>query len=376
MDFDFTDEQRLLKDSVERLLTSRYGNFEKRRSYQSQPGGFDRAIWAEYAEVGLLALPFAEEDGGFGGGPVETMIVMEAFGRALAVEPYLASVVFAGAVLRHGAGAAIRAEFLPKLASGEALFAVAHAERGSRYDLADVTVTARRDGDDYVLEGEKSVVQGGDSADFLIVSARESGARRDRQGIGLFLIDARADGVSRRGYPTQDGLRAAEISLASLRVPAARRVGDLAVLERAADEAMAALCAEAVGAMEALIALTVEYMKTRRQFGVPIASFQALQHRAVDLYVAAEQARSMAIYAALMAAEDDAEARGRAVAAAKSAVGRAAKLVGEEAIQLHGGIAMTMEYKAGHYFKRLAMIEAAFGNADHHLRRVAAAAAG
>lgn len=373
MDFDFTDEQRLLRDSVEKLLTSRYGSFEQRGAYQKQPDGFDRAVWAEYAEAGLLALPVDEAHGGFGGGPVETMIVMEAFGRTLAVEPYLPSIIFGGAILRHGASDALKDEFLPKLAMGEALVAVAHTERHSRYDLADVTVTARRDGNDYVLEGEKSVVMGGDSADYLIVSARVSGSRRDRSGIALFLVDAKAEGVSRRGYPTQDGLRAAEVSLASVRVPAAHQAGDLAVLERAADEAMAALCAEAVGAMEALIALTAEYMKTRRQFGVPIASFQALQHRAVDLYVAAEQARSMAIYAALMAAEDDAEQRGRAVAAAKSAIGRAAKLVGEEAVQLHGGIAMTMEYKAGHYFKRLAMIDAAFGDADHHLRRLAEA---
>jgi pimeloyl-CoA dehydrogenase small subunit len=377
MDFDFTDEQRLLKDSVQRLLANRYGDFEKRKSYQKHPEGFDRAIWNELAEAGLLGLPFAEEHGGFGGGPVETMIVMEEFGKSLALEPYVDSVVFAGAILRHGASDALKGEFLPLIAGGEALFAVAHTERHSRYDLADVTTTARRDGEDYVLEGEKSVVLGGDSADWLIISARISGGRRDRDGIGLFLVDAKAEGVSRRGYPTQDGMRAAEISLGSVRVPASRVVGEpgagLAILERGADEAMAAICAEAIGAMEALIGLTVEYMKTRKQFGVPIASFQALQHRAVDLYVAAEQARSMAIYAAMMANHENAEQRRQAIAAAKSAVGRAAKLVGEETIQLHGGIAVTMEYKAGHYFKRLTMIEAAYGDAAHHLRRLAEA---
>ena len=377
MDFDYTDEQRLLRDSVQRLLASRYGDFEKRKSYQKHPEGFDRALWAEYAEAGLLALPFSEAYGGFGGGPIETMIVMEEFGKSLVLEPYVSSVIFAGAILRHGGSDAQKEEFLPLIAGGEALFATAYIERNSRYDLADVTTTARREGDDYVLEGEKSIVLGGDSADWLIVSARLEGGRRDRDGIGLFLVEAKAEGVSRRGYPTQDGMRAAEISLASTRVPASHVIGDpakgLPILERAADEAMAAVCAEAVGAMEALLALTVDYMKTRKQFGVPIATFQALQHRAVDLYVAAEQARSMAIFAALMAGSDNAAERMQAIAAAKAAIGRASKLVGEQAIQLHGGIAVTMEYKAGHYFKRLTMIEAAFGDAAHHLRRLAEA---
>lgn len=372
MDFDFTDEQRLLGDSVAKLFANRYGDFEKRNVYAKQPDGFDRAVWAEYAEAGLLALPFDEADGGFGGGPVETMIVMEEIGKNLALEPYLPSVVFAGAILRHGAPDPVKAAIIPKLASGEAMISVAHTERQSRYDLNDVTTTARRDGDDYLLEGDKTVVIGGDSADRLIVSARLSGGRRDRDGIALFLVDARAEGVSRRGYPMQDALRGAEVSFANVRVPASMRVGDLAVLERAADEAIAAICAEAVGAMEALIAMTVDYMKTRKQFGVAISAFQALQHRAVDMYVAAEQARSMAIFAALSASGDNARERGEAMAMAKSAVGKAARFVGQQAVQLHGGIGMTMEYKAGHLFKRLTMIDLQFGDADHHLRRLAA----
>ncbi|MCF3945910.1 acyl-CoA dehydrogenase [Acidiphilium sp. AL] len=372
MDFDFTDEQRLLRDSVAKLFANRYGDFEKRNGYAKQPDGFDRAIWTEYAEVGLLALPFDEKHGGFGGGPVETMIVMEEIGKNLALEPYLPSVVFAGAILRHGASDAVKDEIIPKIAAGEAIIAVAHTERQSRYDLNDVTTTARRDGDGYVIEGDKTVVIGGNSADYLIVSARMSGARRDRDGIALFLVDAKAEGVSRRGYAMQDGLHGAEVSLANVRVPASRRVGNLPVLERAADEAIAAVCAEAVGVMEALIAMTVDYMKTRKQFGVAISVFQALQHRAVDMYVAAEQARSMAIFAALSAASDDAKERGEAMAMAKSAIGKAARFVGQQAIQLHGGIGMTMEYKAGHLFKRLTMIDLQFGDADHHLRRLAA----
>lgn len=372
MDFDFTEEQRLLRDSVGKLFASRYADFEKRKAYAKLPEGFDRAVWAEYAEAGLLALPFDEAQGGFGGGPVETMIVMEEIGKALALEPYLAAIVFAGAVLRHGSSAAVRDEVLPALAAGETIVAVAHTERSSRHDLEDVTTTAKRDGDHFILEGEKSVVLGGDTADWLIVSARLAGSRRDRDGIGLFLVDAKAEGVSRRFYPMQDLLRGAEISLASVRVPAARQIGDLAVLERARDETIAALCAEAVGAMEALVGLTVDYMKQRKQFGVAISVFQALQHRAVDMYVALEQARSLAIFAALSVADDDAEARGKAMALAKAGVGKALHFVGQQAIQLHGGIAMTMEYKAGHYFKRLTMIDTMFGNADHHRRRLAA----
>lgn len=372
MDFDFADEQRLLRDSVAKLFANRYGDFEKRRAYTKQPDGFDRAIWAEYAEAGLLALPFAEEYGGFGGGPVETMIVMEEIGKTLALEPYMPSVVLAGAIMRHGASAALKDEIIPKLAGGEAVIAVGHTERHSRYDLNDVTTTARRDGVDFVIEGEKTVVVGGDAADYLIVSARTSGSTRDNDGIGLFLIDAKAEGVSRRGYAMQDGLRGAEISLANVRVPATRQVGDLAVLQRGVDEAIAALCAEAVGAMEALIAITVDYMKTRKQFGVTISVFQALQHRAVDMYVALEQARSMAIFAALSAASDNAAERSEAMAMAKAAIGKAAHFVGQQAVQLHGGIAMTMEYKAGHYFKRLTMIDLQFGDADHHRRRLAA----
>ena len=371
MDFDLSEEQALLKQSVDRLVADHY-TFERRKSYAATPDGWSREMWRRYAELGLLGLPFAEAHGGFGGGPVETMIVMEAFGRALALEPYLASVILAGGLLRLGGSAAQQAAAVPKLAAGEVVLAFAHAERQARYDLADVATRARRDGAGWVLEGEKSLVLNGDSADRLIVSARVAGERDERRGLALFLVDARANGVSRRPYPTQDGMRAAEISLASAAVGAEDVLGEpgaaLPLIERVVDQAIAALASEAVGAMTALTDMTVEYLKTRRQFGVPIGSFQALQHRAADMLIALEQARSMMLYATMMADATDAAERSRAISASKVQICRSARFVGQQATQLHGGIAMTREYQAGHYMKRLAMIELMFGDADHHLR--------
>jgi pimeloyl-CoA dehydrogenase small subunit len=376
MDFDLSEEQRQLKDSVERLLADTYGDLNQRAAYVKEPKGYSAALWQQYADLGILAAPFAEEHGGLGQGLTETMIVAEALGRALAVEPYHATVVLAGGALRHAGSAALLADLVPAVAAGRLTLALAHQERQSRYDLADTATTARADGKGgYTLEGEKMVVLAGDSADKLIVSARASGGRTDRGGIGLFLVDAKANGVTRRGYPTQDGMRAADVTLSSVKVgPEAVLAGPekgLEVLERVVDDAIAALAAEAVGVMAALTELTVEYLKTRKQFGVPIGSFQVLQHRAVDMLTALEQARSMAYYATMMAAEPDAGERRPAMAAAKVQIGRSGRFVGESAVQLHGGIGMTMEYKAGHYFKRLAMIDLAFGDADHHLRELA-----
>jgi pimeloyl-CoA dehydrogenase small subunit len=376
MDFDLTEEQRLLKESVDRVINDAYGDFEKRKEHQRGSRGFSDALWSTYAEVGLLGLPFEERHGGFGGGPVETMIVMEALGRGLAVEPYLATVVLGGGFLRHGGTEAQRERLIPKIADGSLTLAFAHLERQARYDLSDVATTARpTDGGGFVLDGLKGVVPHGDSAGLLVVSARTAGARREGEGISLFLVDPTAPGVARRGYPTQDGLRAAEITLDGVRVEADAVLGEmgrgLPLVERVVDLALAAVCAEAVGAMEALQQMTVDYLKTRQQFGVTIGSFQALQHRAADMLVAVEQARSMALYAAMMAEAPDAAERRTATAAAKAQINRSARQVGQEAIQLHGGIAMTMEYKAGHYFKRLTMIESFFGDTDHHLGVVA-----
>ncbi|PWB65383.1 MAG: pimeloyl-CoA dehydrogenase small subunit [Bradyrhizobiaceae bacterium] len=374
MDFELSEEQRLLKDSVERLLADRYG-FEARQGFLREPEGWSRALWQRYAELGLTGLPFAEAHGGFGGGPVEVMIVMEAFGRALALEPYLASVVLGGGAVRLGGSEAMRSAVLPGVAAGERKLAFAHAERQARYDLADVAATARRDGGGYVLDGAKSLVLHGDAADQLVVSARLTGAQRDAQGLGLFLVDAAAPGVTRRGYAMVDGLRAAEVTLANVRVDATAAIGEpgeaFRLIAQVVDQGIAALCAEAVGALAAMHELTVEYLRTRKQFGVPIGSFQVLQHRAAEMLIGVEQARSMAMLATMMAEEGDATERAKAIAAAKVQIGRSARAVGQAAIQLHGGIGMTMEYQVGHYFKRVTAIDTMFGDADHHLARLA-----
>jgi pimeloyl-CoA dehydrogenase small subunit len=372
MDFDLTEDQRLLKDSVDRLVADQYG-FEQRKKYAGEPGGFSPAMWDQITELGLLGLPFEETLGGFGGGAVETAIVMEAFGRGLVLEPFFATVILGGGLLRRTAPAAVLGALAPRVAAGKLKLAFAHVERHSRYDLADVSTTARRDGSSFILDGGKSVVIHGDSADRIFVTARIAGERRARDGIGLFLLDPATPGVSRRGYPTQDGQRAAEVSLAGVRVAADDLMSDNALkqIEHVVDEAIAALCAEAVGAMQSMHELTLEYLKTRKQFGRPIGSFQVLQHRSVDMLVAVEQARSMALFAAVMAGEEDPIERRRAISAAKVQIGRSGKHVGQEAIQLHGGIGMTAEYAVGHYFKRVTMIEQLFGDADTHLAYLA-----
>ncbi len=371
MDFDHTDEQRILRDSVDRLIQDRYG-FEARRGFRAEPAGWSRAMWGQFAELGLLGLPFAEADGGFGGGPVEIAIVMEAFGRALVVEPYLATIVMSGSLLRHAASPEQRARLVPEIAAGERVLAFAQVERQSRYSLNDVTTTARREGDGWRLSGAKSLVLHGGAAGALLVTARTAGEHRERRGIGLFLVGAEAAGVSRRGYPTQDGLRAAEITFENA---PAEALGDpaeaLPILERAQDEVLAAVCAEAVGVMQAMHDMTLDYMKTRKQFGRAIGENQALQHRAVDMYVSLEQARSMSLYATMMASEPDPVERQRAMHAAKVQIGRSGRHIGQEAIQLHGGIGVTMEYAVGHHFKRMTMIERGFGDTDAHLAALA-----
>ena len=374
MDFDYTEEQRLLDETVRRLVKDEY-DIAKRKAYIAEPEGFRRKLWQRYAELGLLGLPFAEAEGGFGGSAVDTMIVMESFGRGLVVEPYLASVVLGGGLVTLAGSAAQKKAILPELASGRLLLAFAHGERQSRYTLSDVETTAKKDGSGYLLSGKKGVVLHGDSADRLVVSARSSAASRERNGLSLFLVDAKANGVTRRGYPTVDGLRAAEVTLDQVRVEGDALLGAWSeaypVIEHAVDRAIAALAAEAVGIMETLNATTLDYLKTRKQFGVAIGSFQALQHRMADMVVEYEQARSMATLAALSADLADARERRRVISAAKVQIGKSGRFVGQQAIQLHGGIGMTDEYSAGHYFKRLTMIDQTFGDADHHLDRFA-----
>jgi pimeloyl-CoA dehydrogenase small subunit len=352
MDFDLSEEQRLLKESIDGLLTDSY-DFDARKKYQKEKGGWSKAVWGKLAEQGLLGLPFAEADGGFGAGAVETMIVMEALGKALVLEPYLATVVIGGGFLRHGGSAEQKAAHIPGIIDGSKTFAFAQLEKNSRYDLGDVATTAKKKGAGWVIDGEKFVVLNGENADTLIVTARTKGAQRDRSGIGVFLVPATAKGVTRKGYPTQDGLHAADITLTGVEVGADAAIGDpenaLALIERVVDEAL----------------------KTRKQFGVPIGSFQTLQHRAADMFVALEQARSMSMFATMAADFDSAKERATAVAAAKVQIGKSGKFIGQQSIQLHGGIGMTQEAKIGHYFKRLTMIENTFGDTDYHLRRVA-----
>ena len=373
MDFDLSEEQRLLKDSVERLIADQY-DFEERKKYMAEPDGFSSSLWSQYAELGLLGLPFDESLGGFGGGAVEMMIVMEAFGRGLILEPFFATVVLGGGLLNRAGSAAQCSELIPQVAQGKLKLAFAHIERHSRWNLADVATKAREQNGAWVLDGAKGVVLHGDSADKLLVTARVSGGQRDRDGIGLFLVDTKGQGVNRRGYPTQDGLRAAEVELSGARAePLGEPSAALPVIERVVDTTIAALCAEAVGVMTSMQEITLDYLKTRQQFGRPIGSFQALQHRAVDMFTAVEQARSMALFAAVMAAEPNPIERRKAISAAKVQIGRSGRHIGQEAIQLHGGIGMTMEYKVGHYFKRMTMIDQTFGDADHHLTALARA---
>ena len=372
MDFEFTEEQRLLRESLDRLLGDSY-EFAKRKTYLAEPEGFSRAMWGQYAELGLLGLPFAEEHGGFGGSAIDVMIVMEALGRVIALEPYLATVVLAGKAIEHAATAAQKEALIPQIADGSLRLAVAHGERQARYDLNDVVTTAKKAGSAWRLDGAKSVVVHGDSADRLIVSARVSGDRHDHDGIGLFLVDAGASGVARRAYPMRDGTHAADIALSGVEAEALGEPGAaLPVIEHVTEAAIAATSAEAVGAMETMLNMTVEYLKTRVQFGRPIGDNQALQHRATEMMIAMEQGRSLAMLAAVMVDDEDPAKRAHDLSTAKVGVGQAARFVSQNAVQLHGGIGMTDEYAVGHYFRRCMVIEHSFGDTGYHLSKLAA----
>ncbi len=375
MDFELSDEQRLLQDSVSRLMADRY-SFEQRKTYLKAPEGFSAALWSQYAELGLLGLPFAEEYGGFGGGAQEIMLVMQAFGRALILEPYLATVVLSGAALRHAGSDAQKAAILPAIADGSMKLAFAHAERQARYDLTDVVTTAKRSGGGWVLDGAKSVVTHGEAADKFVLSARTSGDRYDEDGITLFLLDATAPGLARRGYATRDEQRAADIALSNVQAGEADVLGEvgrgLAIVQRVVEAGIAATAAECVGAMEVMHSMTLEYSKTREQFGKPIGSYQVVQHRLADMFMTMEQGRSMAMLATVMLDQPDADERARKIAMAKVGVGQAGRYVSQSAIQMHGGIGMTEEYAVGHYFRRCMAIERLFGDPAYYLQKLAA----
>jgi pimeloyl-CoA dehydrogenase small subunit len=375
MDFSYTEEQALLRNSVARFLADNYDFDTFQRVSRAEPG-WRPEIWRQFAELGLLGASLPEDFGGLGGGPIETMVVMEEFGKALVVEPYVPAVVIAGSLLRHAGSEAQNQEWLPKIAGGDAVLAFAFAEPQGRYNLADLTTTAKKQGSGYVLNGQKAVVLGGPWADTLIVTARTAGAQRDVQGVSVFLVDKKSKGISTRDYPTIDGLRASEITFENVEVPESSLIGaadnGLPSIERAVDDAMVAHCAEAVGAMKVLLDTTVEYSKTRKQFGVPIGKFQVLQHRMVDMFIHYEESVSITLMATLKLGDSDVERR-KAASAAKVRIGRAGRFVGQQAVQIHGGMGMTDELNVGHYFKRVTMIDTLYGNADHHLKRYASA---
>jgi pimeloyl-CoA dehydrogenase small subunit len=376
MDFSFTEEQTLLRNSVQGLLAGKY-DFDTRRKIVKSADGMSKDVWAQFAEMGLLAAPFSEEQGGFGGGAIETMIVMEELGRNLVVEPYLETVVIAGGFLREGANAEQQAAHIPSIVDGSAIWAFAYAEPQGRYNLADLVTTAKKEGAGYTINGYKAVVLGAPWAQKLIVTARTSGGQRDRDGVSVFIVDKSTQGVSTRDYPTVDGRRASEITFENVKVGADALIGAegkaLPLIEKITDQAIAALSAEAVGCMGELNKATVEYCKTRKQFGVPIGKFQVLQHRMVDMFMAYEQSVSMTYMVNLKLSESEAE-RTKAAAGAKVQIGKAGRFVGQQSVQLHGGMGMTDELNVGHYFKRLTMIDTQFGNVDHQLKRYSTAA--
>ncbi len=375
MDIHFTEEQELLRNSVQRLLKDEY-DFDTRRKIIASEEGWSRDHWKKFAELGLLAAPFSEEFGGFGDGPLATMIVMQEFGRNLVVEPFFETVVLAGGLIEAAGSEAQRHEFLSEIAKGTAIWALAWAEQGSRYDLNNVATTAHRNGHNFVLSGRKSTVIGAPWADKLIVSARTSGERRDRDGVSLFIVDRESAGLHLQSFRTIDGRRASEITLKDVRVPAANLLGGegegTTILENCRDHAIGALCAESVGAMTELNSATLDYAKSRKQFGVALGTFQVLQHRMVDMFIALQEAVSLTQHLTLTLASKEAHVS-RLASGAKSKIGYAARFVGEQAIQLHGGMGMSDELNVGHYFKRIGAIDIQFGDSAFHLMRFARA---
>ena len=371
MDFNFTEEQDMVRDGLSRMVREQY-DWETRRAAITSKEGWRPEVWAQLAELGILGMPFSEEAGGFGGNAVDAMVVMQEFGQGLVVEPFVPTVVCAGGFLKHAGTDAQKEEHLASIIDGSRVFAFAYAEPRGRFNYADLETTAKADGAGYVLNGHKAVVIGAPWASHLVVTARTGGERRDASGVSVFIVDKASEGVVTRDYETVDGRRASEVYFENVSVPADALIGEegaaLPLIERVTDEAIAAQCAEACGAMKIAHQMTVEYSRQRKQFGVPIGSFQVLQHRMVDMYTAYEQSVSLTYLATLKLEADEAE-RKRAVSAAKVGVGQAARLIGEEAVQIHGGNGVTDEYAIGHYFKRLTVFDSEFGNVDHHLKR-------
>jgi alkylation response protein AidB-like acyl-CoA dehydrogenase len=368
MDIQFTEEQELLRSSVQRMLRDQY-SFEARRKIIGSEDGWSRRQWSAFAELGLLAAPFSEESGGLGGGPLSTMIVAQEFGRHLVVEPYVETVVLAGGLIEHAGTDEQKQALIPDIIAGQKIWALAWTEKGARFDLANVATAARRDGKDYILSGEKTAVIAAPWADYLIVSARTGGKRDDRAGVSLFVVDARAANLDLRSFKTIDGRRAAEITFRDVRGELLGSEGEgVALLEACRDRAVGALCAEAVGAMAELNSATLEYSKTRKQFGVTIGSFQVLQHRMVDMFIAHQEALSLMQHLNLSLGAGESGVS-RLASGAKSKIGYAGRFIADQAVQLHGGMGMTDELNVGHYFKRISSINIQFGDPAHHLLR-------
>lgn len=374
MDLSLNEMQLMLADSIEKFVSNDYA-FETRQKCAASTTGYSQSVWETFAELGWTAVTISEEDGGFGGGPVDLTVVMERLGRGLVVEPFLANIILAAGILKRAGTAAQKAEWLTGIVAGERQACLAFVEPSANFDISDVTTTAVQNGEAWVLNGSKGYVLNGGNADLIIVPARTSGERRDTHGISLFAIDAKSEGVAIRDYATVDGLRAAEIELNQVVATDKQVIGDIgqgfAALKSTIDDATLAVCAEAVGIMTVLTEKTVEFAKNRVQFGVPISSFQALQHRMVEMYTACEQSRSLLMWSAMVLADGSVDAD-RAIHAIKYQVGVAGKRVGEEAVQIHGGMGVTWELDVPHYFKRLTAIEILFGNTDWHLDRLAA----
>ena len=370
MDIQFTEEQELLRSSVQRLLRDQY-DFDARRKIVASEDGWSRKQWEAFPELGLFAAPFSEDVGGLDGGPLSTMIIMQEFGRHLVVEPFVETVVLAGGLLEHAGASDQKQDFIPDIIAGSKIWTLAWTEKGSRFDLANVATTARREGKDYVLTGEKTAVIAAPWADYLIVSARTSGHRHDRSGVSLFVVDRRAANLHLQSFKTIDGRRAAEVSLRDVKGQLLGKEGEgVAALEACRDRAIGALCAEAVGAMGELNAATLEYSKTRKQFGATIGSFQVLQHRMVDMFIAHQEAFSLMQHLNLSLSASEAGVS-RLASGAKSKIGYAGKFVADQAVQLHGGMGMTDELNVGHYFKRISSINIQFGDPAYHLLRYA-----
>jgi len=371
MDFTFNEEQSLIQDQVDQFVQKEY-DWETRQSLSNSELGFGEDNWKKFADLGWLGISISEDSGGFGGSAIESMLIMEAFGKGLVVEPFLETVIMAGGLIDDHGSDQQKSSFLEPAIAGEMHLALAYAEPQSRFNLSDVVTEAKADGDNFIINGYKSVVMNGPSADQIIVSARTSGTQLDENGISLFIIDANASGLDKTNYKTVDGRRASDLTFENVSVSKENLIGDqdkgFEILDSAIDKAILAISAEAVGAMEVLYKTTVEYTKTREQFGTAIGKFQVLQHRMVDMFMEYEQCKSL-LYMATMKHEEKAEDAKKAISGLKYQVGKAGKFIGQQAVQLHGGMGVTDELNVGHYFKRLTTVGTIFGNTDYHLKK-------